>query len=75
MSMWFWEMMNNNKNGSKLGCSIFFFVLKKFTNTTEDPYYWILSILLTKWKNGDGKEKGNYDECKSIEVFKWVQTS
>jgi hypothetical protein len=75
MSMWFWEMMNNNKNGSKLGCSNFFFVFQKFTNTIEDPYYWILSILLTKWKNGDGKEKRNYDECKSIEVFKWVQTS
>jgi hypothetical protein len=52
----------------------FFFVFLNFTNTTEDPYYWILSILL-KWTNGDGKEKGNYDECKSIEVFKWVQTS
>jgi hypothetical protein len=75
MSMWFWEMTNNNKNGSKLSCSICFFVFQKFTNTTEDPYYWILSIFLTKWKNGDGKEKGNYDECKSIEVFKWVQTS
>ncbi len=53
----------------------FFFVFQKFTNTAEDPYYLNLSILLTKWKNGDGKEKGNYDECKSIEVFKWVQTS